>query len=71
MANRRWVLLLLSTAMISVSAACGGGSSLVQNPPPPAKAEVSIGFHPAPAGSIFINGTTTLTAVVNNDSSNA
>ena len=71
MANRRLILLLLSTAMISVATACGGGSSLVRNPPPPAKAEVSIGFHPAPVGSIFINGTTTLTAVVNNDSSNA
>jgi hypothetical protein len=70
-ANRRWILLLLSTAMISVSAACGGGSSLVQNPTLAAKAEVSIGFHPTPAGSIFINGTTTFTAVVTNDPSNA
>jgi len=44
---------------------------MVQNAPPPPAAKVSIGFNPPPAGSIFINGTTTLTAVVANDSSNA
>ena len=58
--------------MIVIAVGCGGGSNLmVQNAPPPPAAKVSIGFNPAPVGSIFINGTTTLTAVVNNDSSNA
>jgi hypothetical protein len=43
----------------------------VQNPPPPLGAAVSIAFQPAPAGSIPINATAALTAVVSNDSSNA
>ncbi len=73
MANRRWIVLLLSTAMISLFPGCGGGNTnaMVHNSPPPAESKLSIDFQPAPVGSIFVNGTTTLTAVVNNDSSNA
>jgi hypothetical protein len=72
-ANRKWIPMLVSLAMTAVFAGCGGGSSstTIQNPPPPATTKVSIAFNPAPAGSVFINGTTTLTAVVSNDSSNS
>jgi hypothetical protein len=70
--TRRWMLSLLSVAMVSALAGCGGGSTFdVQNPPPPPPPNLSIAFQPAPPGSIPINTTTTLTAVVSNDPSNA
>ena len=51
---------------------CGGGSTTnVQNPPAPTFSSVSIAFQPVPPQSIFINGTTQLTAVVSNDPNNA
>jgi hypothetical protein len=70
--NKKWIQLLLSTAVASALVGCGGGSSTaVQNPPAPPKTKVAIGFQPAPTQSIFVNGSATLTAVVKNDSSNA
>jgi len=70
-AIKRRILLLLWAAMISILAGCGGGTTSMQNPPPPPLSSVSIAFQPAPAGSIPLNATTALTAVVSNDSSNA
>ncbi len=70
-AIRSSVLLILSVAMIAILAGCGGGTTSVQNPPPQPVTAVSIAFQPAPTGSIPINATAALTAVVSNDSSNA
>src|SRR5260370_5749047 len=57
--------------MIAVLAGCSGGTFNVQNPPPPPPSKLSIAYQPAPVGSILINATTDLTAVVSNDPSNA
>ena len=67
--NRRRILLLLTASATSILAGCGG-SSHVQNPPPPPPSNLSITFQPAPVNALLINATTTLTAVVGNDSSN-
>jgi hypothetical protein len=48
-----------------------GSTFNVQNPPPPPPSTLAIAFQPAPVGTLPINVTTTLTAVVSNDSSNA
>ena len=71
MATRRWILSLLSGAMIAVLPGCSSGTFNVQNPPPPPPSKLSIAYQPAPVGSILINATTDLTAVVSNDPSNA
>ena len=73
MALRRSTLALLLAALIGLLADCGGGSTVnVHNqPPPPSTSSVSIAFQPAPPTSVPINSTTSLTAVVSNDSSNA
>ena len=73
MVNRRWILILLSSTLISVLAGCGNSGSTfnVQNPPPPPAAGVSIAFQPVPPASVQIGSTASLTAVVSNDSSNA
>ena len=71
MAIRKWIPIFASAVMISVLAGCGKSTTNVQNPPAPATTAVSIAFHPAPAGSINLNSTTAITAVVSNDSSNA
>ena len=73
MVIRKWILQLLSAAMLSILAACGGGSTLnIQNPPPPpASSSVSIAFQPAPPSSLALGGTAPVTAVVSNDPSNA
>ena len=72
MATRRWILSLLPAVTLSVLTACGGGSTAnIQNPPAPPSSSVSIAFQPAPAALISINATSTLTAVVSNDPSNA
>ncbi|MGB8065417.1 MAG: hypothetical protein WCF26_26275 [Candidatus Sulfotelmatobacter sp.] len=68
--------LLLSTViltMLVVMAACSGGSTLnVQNPLPPTQGQaVTVVFQPAPPSSVPINGTAQVTAVVQNDPSNA
>src|ERR1700733_595685 len=52
---------------------CGGGSSSTSlppgtSPPPPS---ISIAFQPPPPGSLTINLTTPVTAVVSHDPSNA
>jgi hypothetical protein len=71
-AIRRGILLLLLTSMILMLIGCGGGSTAnVQNPPPPPVQSIAITFQAPPAGSIPINTTTSLTAMVNNDPSNA
>jgi hypothetical protein len=70
-AIRKWIPIFASAVMISVLAGCGKSTTNVQNPPAPATTAVSIAFHPAPAGSINLNSTTAITAVVSNDSSNA
>jgi len=70
--RRRWMVVPLAAAMALSFAACGGGSSVnVQNPPPPPAPKLSIAFNPKPIDSLPVNGTTTLTAVVSEDSSNA
>ena len=72
MASTRWILLLFSAAMISALAGCGGSSTLnLQNPAAPLASAVSIAFRPAPTTSIILNATAALTAVVNNDPTNA
>lgn len=63
-----WFLCVVAASMLS---ACGGTNNLtLQNPPPPASKKVSIAFQPAPEPTINLAGTTSLTAVVNNDSAN-
>src|SRR3977135_3270276 len=69
-ATSRRILLLLSATMISILTGCGGSTKTVQNPPPPPVSAVAIAFQPTPIGSIAINATAALTAVVSNDSSN-
>jgi hypothetical protein len=70
-ATRRWILLLLSVAMISGLAGCGGSSTNVQNQPAPAVSSVSIAFQPAPPATVSQIATAPITAVVSNDSTNA
>jgi len=70
-AIRKWILLLLSVAMVALLAGCGGSATNVQNPPAPAASTVSIAFQPMPPEAISLSATATLTAVVSNDSSNA
>ncbi len=71
MATRRWILLLLSVAMISGLAGCGGSSTNVQNQPAPAVSSVAIAFQPAPPATVSQIATAPITAVVSNDSTNA
>lgn len=72
MTIRRWTLSLLITAMISLCLGCGGGSTLNVNNAAAAPApNISIAFQPPPAGTLFVNATAALTAVVNNDNSHA
>jgi len=66
---REWILFLLSMSIILGFAGCGGGSR-VQNPPPPPGSNVSVAFDPAPISGIFINASTQITAVVDNDPNN-
>ena len=61
-------LLICGTTALS---ACGGVSTNVQNAPAPPSTPIAIVFQPAPPVTIHISGTTTLTAVVSNDPSNA
>jgi len=68
----RWTVSLFVAAMTAVLAACGSSNNMnVQNPPAPPPSNVSIAFQPSPTGTISLNATTTLTAVVSNDPSNA
>lgn len=67
MATQRWILFLLAAAMMAVLAGCGGVGSGGTTTAPQA---VTIAFNPAPATSVAVGLTTTLTAVVTNDSNN-
>jgi hypothetical protein len=67
----RWIRFFLTAMLISALAGCNSGNTLnVQNPPPPPAAGLSIALQPTPPGSIAINSTTPITAVVTNDTSN-
>ncbi|MFZ3262362.1 MAG: hypothetical protein WA172_00030 [Terriglobales bacterium] len=73
MVTRRWILLLLSAAMISLLPGCGNNSTFnVENPPPPPQANVSIAFTSTPPAAISIISTPlpTLAATVTNDPNN-
>jgi hypothetical protein len=70
-ATRRWILVLLSVAMISGLAGCGGSSTNVQNQPAPPVSSVSIAFQPAPPATVSQIDIAPITAVVSNDSTNA
>ena len=75
MRTRTWPRLLLSAAAIlslASFAGCGGTNTTnVQNPPAPTASSVSIAFKPAPAATISLNATATLTASVDNDPNSA
>ena len=71
MATKRWVLLVLAAAMISILAGCNSGSTFdVQNPPPPPQSNPSISFQSQPQSSIAVGLDMNVTAVVNNDPNN-
>ncbi len=66
---REWILFLLSVSIMLGLAACGGTNN-VQNPPPPPGSNVSVAFNPMPVSGLFINASTEITAVVDNDPNN-
>jgi hypothetical protein len=68
---RTWIRLLFSAPMIAVLAGCGGSTANVQNPPAPASMPVSITFTPSPPTAISLGASTTISAVIGNDPSNA
>ncbi len=66
------ILLFLTLAVTAVLSACGGNNNLtLQNPPASAAQAVSIAFDPKPAASLSLAATTSFTAVVSGDSTNA
>ena len=68
MAASKWSTFLLLAA-ISLSFGCSGGTTLnVQNPGAPNTPAISIVFQPTPPTSLFTNGSASMTAVVDNDS---
>ena len=71
MLTRSQILTLFAAVLVAVLTGCGGSTTNVQNPPPPASTNVSIAFQPVPVQTISLNTATTITAVVNDDSSNA
>lgn len=71
MLTRSQILTLFAAVLVAVLTGCGGSTTNVQNPPPPASTNVSIAFQPVPVQTISLNAATTITAVVNDDSSNA
>ena len=71
MLTRSQILTLFAAVLGAILTGCGGSTTNVQNPPPPASTNVSIAFQPVPVQTISLNAATTLTAVVNDDSSNA
>ena len=70
MATKRWILLLLAAAMMTLLAGCGGSTFNVQNPGPPAQSQVTIAFGTQPAPTIAAGSSETITAVVTNDPDN-
>jgi len=68
---RRGVLLVMTAAVFAGLSGCSSNNSKVQNPTAPLTSTVSIAFQPAPAPSLLVNTSTSLTAVVSNDSSNS
>ncbi len=71
MAIQQRVLFLLATATVVSLAGCGGGSTAnVQNPTLASQSQITIAFHPEPAGSLAVSFTENLTAVVTNDPNN-
>ena len=74
-AIRKWIPLLFAAAAIlplAMLTGCGGTNTTnVQNPPAPAASSVFIAFQPAPAATISLNATATLTANVSNDPNSA
>lgn len=72
MATERWILSLLSAAMMAVLAGCSSSNTFnVQNPPPPPSSKLAIELSTAPTSPLPINQTTTLVATVTDDPSNA
>ena len=71
MATRRWVLFLIWVAITLELSGCGGSTFSVQNPPPPPPPDITIAFQTPPPPFLAINATTSLTAIVTNDSSNS
>jgi hypothetical protein len=69
-AKKRWVLFLLAAAMMAVLAGCSSSTANVENHLPPPASQVTIAFQPEPAGSLAVNGSENLTAVVTNDPNN-
>jgi hypothetical protein len=67
----KWILGFACGAIVSLMPGCGSSTTNVQNQPAPSSSSVSIAFQPAPTATVPLNATTTLTAVVTNDSSNA
>jgi hypothetical protein len=72
-ANKRWVLVLVSvlaSTMMALLVGCGGSTANVQNPPPPPPNNVVITFSPEPGGSVAVGFSENLIAVVTNDPGN-
>jgi hypothetical protein len=65
-ATKRWILFLLPAAMLSLFAGCGGSTANVQNPPPPPQSNVTISVQTTGLsnGTVPVNGTISLTATV-------
>jgi hypothetical protein len=61
----------LSAVTLWLTACSGGGSSTPPTPPPPPPPAISVAFSAAPPTSLTSNATTSITAVVTNDSANA
>jgi hypothetical protein len=72
-ATSRWTLGIVTTILILLCTGCSnsGSTANVQNPPPPPAQGITIAFQSTPASTVLIGSTTTFTAVVTNDSTNA
>ncbi len=72
MTGGKRMLSFLGLAALLFLAACGGNDNLtLQNPPAPEAKAISISFDPKPVSSLSLAATTSFTAVVNGDSTNA
>ncbi len=68
MKTRQSILLLIGVSLISALVACGGGSGSGTGTTPPA---ITVTFQTAPPSSLQVGKTASITASVQNDSSNA